>query len=313
MDAKRRAGTGPEAAVDFDWGLIRSFLAVIDAGSLSGAARRLSSTQPTLGRHVEALEAQLDTVLLERTGRGLVPTADALGIADAARRMQDGADGLARAVTARSGRSRAFVRIAASRQVALQLLPELVGRIRARAPHIDIGIVASDALGNLLRREADIAIRNVRPVQSSLIARKVGEFRLRAYASRDYLARHGTPTSVPELLGHPLVGTDRDPEFDRGLERAARACGIDPGDVRTVVRSDDYPTLFAVVRAGLGIGFSPDRLIARHDDLVALTVDPGLPMLPVWLTVHREIRTAPAIREVFDELASSLKAMLARS
>ena len=307
------ASSAPSAPLplDFDWGLIRSFLAVIDAGSLSGAARVLSSTQPTLGRHVEALEEQLGKVLFERTGRGLEPTADALAIAGFARRMQVGADELARAVTGRDDGSRAFVRIAAARQVALHLLPELVGRIQRRAPQVDVGIVASDEVSNLLRREADIAIRNVRPEQSSLIAKKVGEFRVRAFASRAYLDVHGTPDTVLELMEHPLVGADRAPEFHRGLEQAARRHGRDPAGIRVAVRSDDRATQFACVRAGLGIGFSLDGVIARHADLVALPMDPGLPTLPVWLTVHREIRTAPAIRQVFDELGASLKEALA--
>lgn len=297
--------------LDFDWGLIRSFLAVIDAGSLSGAARALSSTQPTLGRHVEALEGQLGRVLFERTGRGLEPTADALAIAGFARRMQVGADELARAVTGRDDGSRAFVRVAAARQVALHLLPDLVGRIRHHVPQVDIGIVASDELSNLLRREADIAIRNVRPEQSSLIAKKVGELRVRACASRDYLRANGTPSTVLELMAHPLIGTDQGQDFRRGLEQAARRHGLNPADIRVAVRSDDNATQFACVRAGLGIGFSLDGVIRRHADLVELPIDPGLPILPVWLTVHREIRTAPAIRQVFDELATSLKEALA--
>ncbi len=284
----------------------------MEAGSLSGAARALSGTQPTLGRHIETLEHQLGKVLFERTGRGLQPTADALAIADAARRMRDGADGLSRALAGRGTRSRPFVRIAASRQVALQLLPDLVRRLQGQAPDVDIGIVASDGISNLLRREADIAIRNVRPEQSSLIAKRVGEFRVRAYASHAYLQRHGTPGDVSELLTHRLVGGDRDAEFHRGLERAVRRHGLEPADARVAVRSDDYATQFAAVRAGLGIGFSLDRLIERHEELVTLDIDPGLPTLPAWLTVHREIRTAPAIRLVYDELARFLKETLTR-
>ena len=78
----------------FDWRLIRSFIAALDAGSLMGAARTLKTSQPTLGRHIAELESQLGVVLFERTGRGLVPTATALQLAESARAMQSGALGL---------------------------------------------------------------------------------------------------------------------------------------------------------------------------------------------------------------------------
>ena len=306
-------GTAPGAPVvpgDFDWDLVRSFLAVVDTGSLSAAARALASTQPTLGRRIEALEAQLGTTLFERTGRGLAPTPDALAIAEHARRMQAGADGLARAAAGSADDARAFVRVAASRQIALHLLPALVRDVLDATPELDVGIVASDDVSNLLRREADIAIRHVRPEQTSLVARKVGEMSVRAVASADYLERHGTPTSAAELLRHPLVGGDRDREFAVGIERAAAAVGMDPDDVRVAVRSDDRPVQLASVAAGLGIGFSLDRVVARHPDLVALDVATGLPTMPVWLAVHREIRTVPAIRRVYDALGEALGALL---
>jgi DNA-binding transcriptional LysR family regulator len=203
-----------------------------------------------------------------------------------------------------------LVRIAASRQVARQILPGMVVRIQESAPGIDIGIVASDEVSNLLRRDADIAIRNVRPQQSSLVIKKVGEMRVQAYASRGYLRRHGMPETMQDLLKHPLVGADRDPEFARAIEHSANTSGVDTATVRVAVRSDDYSTQFAAVRAGLGIGFSLSGLINRHDDLQVVEIGTSLPHVPFWLAVHREIRTAPAIRTVFDLLSELLKAEL---
>ena len=307
--AQAARGT-PVLPGEFDWDLVRSFLAVVDAGSLSAAARALSSTQPTLGRRIEALEAQLGATLFERTGRGLAPTPEALRIAGHARRMRDGADGLARAATGSTPDARAFVRVAAARQIAIHVLPELVAGLPDGVPEIDVGIVASDDVSNLLRREADVAIRHVRPEQTSLVARKVGEMRVRAFASAEYLERRGTPRSAAELLRRPLVGGDRDREFAVGIERAATALGVDPADVRVAVRSDDRPVQLAAVAAGLGIGFALEPVIERHPGLVALDVATGLPTLPVWLAVHREIRTVPAIRRVYDVLGAALESML---
>jgi len=307
MNIERKTDASKRTSVDFDWNLIRAFLAVIDKGSLTGAAKLLSSTQPTVGRHIEQLEIQLGKVLFERTGRGLKPTPAALVIAESARLMQSEADDLARAIQRAGNSSRAFVRVAASRQVALQILPMLIEKTQHKAPDIDIGIVASDEISNLLRRDADIAIRNIRPQQASLIAKKVSDTRVQAYASHNYLQRHGAPSTPAELLKHILVGGDRNTEFTQSIEAACKMSGTQPSDVRVAVRSDDYATQFASVKAGLGIGFSLSCLIKRHDDLQTIDFGGTLSNIPFWLAVHREIRTVPAIRTVFDSLSVLLK------
>src|SRR5512139_452695 len=174
------------AASTFDWALVRSFLAVLDAGSLMGAARMLGALQPTLSRHVAELEAQLGTPLFERTGRGVVPTAAALAIADAARRMDEGADALARALAARAQATTGTVRITTSHVAAVYLLPPVLAALREAEPGIQVELVASNQLTNLLRREADIAVRMVRPAQQSLLAKKVGDIGIGAYAHASY-------------------------------------------------------------------------------------------------------------------------------
>lgn len=302
----------PLAGSGFDWDLVRSFLAVIDTGSLLAASRRLATTQPTVGRHVEALEAQLGKVLFERTGRGLTPTADARLIASHARQMQTGADQLAQAVTGSDRATSGLVRVSASVTLAQHLLPAMVGSVQAEAPDIDIAIVASDDLTNLLRRDADIAIRMVRPEQTSLIARRLGEFRILPCASRHYLDRFGVPRKLADLVSHRMVGSDRDPAFHRQMAQFALQLGIEPSQLRVSVRSDSFPTQFAAMRAGLGLGFATEYMIRNDPEVVALPFEMGLPRLPVWLVVHREIRANPRIRTVFDALARLLKAELDR-
>lgn len=150
---------------NFDWALVRSFLAVLDAGSLMGAARKLQAQQPTLSRHVAELETQLGTPLFERTGRGVTPTAAALAITDAARQMESGAGSLARALAVKSEATTGTVRISTSQVAAAWLLPSVLAALQAEEPGIAIELVASNQISNLLRREADIAVRMVRPAQ----------------------------------------------------------------------------------------------------------------------------------------------------
>ena len=288
---------------DFDWRLVRSFLAVLDQGSLLAAARALNVSQPTLGRHITELESQLDSVLFERTGRGLVPTRTAAQLAEAARQMQDGAVQLSRTLAGTRTQAGGTVRITASVPVAVQLLPHLLLDLRLTLPDIQIEIVSSNQVSNLLRREADIAIRMVRPDQTSLVARKLGDAPVGAYAHRDYLARRGTPAQPTELLQHELIGSDTDPAIRQGFE----AMGYPVPREAFALRSDDLMVQWQAIRAGLGIGFVADYQARMDPDVVpVLTGQLQIPPLPVWLAVHREIRTSRHIRAVFDFLATAL-------
>ena len=167
---------------DFDWALVHSFLAVLDAGSLSGAAKQLGALQPTLSRQVAALEAQLGAPLFERTGRGVAPTALALAIADDARAMQAGADRLRQRLTRQRARTTGTVRITTSEIAACYLLPPVLAALQQAEPGIQVEVVASNQIANLLRREADIAVRMVRPAQASLVARKLADIAVTACA-----------------------------------------------------------------------------------------------------------------------------------
>ncbi len=287
----------------FDWSLVRSFLAVLDHGSLLGAARHLKMSQPTLGRHIAELESQLGVVLFERTGRGLVPTATALQLAEAARGMEAGALLLERTLSGVQTQSSGTVRITASVPVAVTLLPPLLATMRQNLPGIAVELVSSNQVSNLLRREADIAVRMVRPEQSSLIAKKIGEVALGAYAHRSYLARSGPLRKATDLLQHELIGSDTDPAILQGFQ----AMGYPVTGDAFALRSDDFIVQWHAVRAGLGIGFCADYMARSDPDVVRVL--PGLlkiPPLPMWLAVHREIRTSARIRAVFDFLAEAL-------
>jgi DNA-binding transcriptional LysR family regulator len=295
-----------EPAERFDWALVKSFLAVLDAGSLMGAARQLGAQQPTLSRHIAELEAQLKAPLFERTGRGVVPTAAALAIADAARRMQDGADLLGRTLVGRRSATTGTVRITTSEVAAVWLLPPLLATLQAEEPGIEIELVASNALTNLLRREADIAVRMVRPTQTSLIARKLADIGIVAAAHDSYLARAGTPRVPTDLWQHRLIGYDRDELMLRGFA----AMGYEVTRERFALRTDNQVAYGRLVAAGAGIGFVAAYNVAQWPG-----VRPLLPMLkiaplPCWLAVHREIRGSPVVRRVYDYLAEAIPAAL---
>jgi DNA-binding transcriptional LysR family regulator len=291
------------ARPSFDWRLVRSFLAALDHGSLLGAARTLHTSQPTLGRHIAELESQLGVVLFERTGRGLVPTATALKLADAARGMAEGADQLARTLTGAQAENTGTVRITASTPVAVHILPLILSQMRQALPDIQVELVSSNTVSNLLRREADIAVRMVRPEQGTLIARKIGDVAVGAFAHRAYLGRHSPLRQPMDLMGHDLIGSDRDTAILDGF----RASGYPVSKDLFAFRTDDLIVQWEAVRAGMGIGFVPSYMARSDVDVMQVLPDVlRIPPLPMWLAVHREIRTSRLIRTVYDFLASAL-------
>lgn len=294
-------------ATRFDWSLIRSFLAALDHGSLTAAARALRMHQPTVGRHIAELEAQLGLVLFERTGRGLLPTPHATALAQPARAMAAAADRLALEATGERTETHGTVRLTASQPVACRLLPPILASMRLLLPDIQVELVSTNDVTNLLEREADIAIRMVRPEQSSLVAKRLGEVGVGAYAHPDYLARHGTPRTPADLLRHDLIDFDRVEDIRRGFV----AMGGPPlPRERLVLRTDDLLAYEAAVRAAIGIGFL-SHYVARGDPtLVPVLPMLTIPSLPVWLVAHREIRSSPRIRAVWDHLAGTLPALL---
>jgi DNA-binding transcriptional LysR family regulator len=286
----------------FDWSLVRSFLAVLDHGSLLGAARQLNASQPTIGRHVTELENHLGIVLFDRTGRGLIPTESALRLAESARVMQTGADQLARSAMGAEQSNAGTVRISASQPIACFALPAVLAQMRLTLPQVQIELVASNSVSNLLKREADIAIRMVQPEQATLVARKIGKVAIRACAHQDYLRRRGVPRQPADLLSHDLIGSDRNDEILKGFT----AMGFAVTRENFAFRTDDLIVVWQAVRAGLGIGFVSEHLIRTDPAVVPvlskLTIEP----LPVWLAVHREIRTNKRIRAVYDFLSDTL-------
>ena len=290
----------------FDWSLVRSFLAVLEKGSLLAASRDLQLSQPTIGRHVAELESQLGLVLFDRNGRGLLPTEAAYHLAESARIMQSGADQLARNVMGADLGASGTVRITASQPVSCYVLPPLLAQMRLSLPDIQVELVASNEVSNLLRREADIAVRMVQPEQASIIARRVGKVTLRACAHQDYLRRRGVPRQTNDLLAHDLIGGDRNDDTLKGFA----AQGLVVGREQFAFRADDLIVVWQAVRAGLGVGFVSEYLIRSDPAVIPVLPKLKIEPLPVWLAVHKEIRTSKRIRAVYDFLADALPAAI---
>ena len=288
---------------EFDWNLIKSFVAVAETGSLSAAARRLAASQPTLGRHIGELEQALGVTLFRRGRRGYELTEAGSTLYERGRAVSEQANSFSLLALGSVEAIEGTVRIAASEVVAACVLPRMMARLGAEEPGIEVEIVASNLVENLLRRDADIAIRMVRPAQNELVARKVTDIALCLCAAKSYLDRHGRPGQPGELADHPMVGFDRSDDIIRGLT----AYGIPVSRSSFRFRTDNQIVLWEAVRAGNGIGIGQEPLVERDPDMEKLLAGVPLPNLPVWLAMHRDVRTSLRIRRVADFLHEELK------
>lgn len=288
---------------EFDWNLIKSFVAVAETGSLSAAARRLEASQPTLGRHIAELEQALGVTLFRRGRRGYELTEAGGALHERGRAVSEQANAFSLLALGSVEAIEGTVRIAASEVVAACVLPEMTARLGEEEPGIEVEIVASNQVENLLRRDADIAIRMVRPAQNELVARKVTDIALCLCAAKSYLDRRGRPQKPADLADHALVGFDRSDEIIRGFT----AFGIAVGRADFRFRTDNQIVLWQALRAGNGIGIGQEPLANRDPDLEKLLPEVPLPVLPVWLAMHRDVRTSMRIRRVADFLHEELK------
>lgn len=285
------------------WDLYRTFRAVLREGTLSGAARSLGLTQPTVGRHIDALEAATGRQLFLRSQRGLAPTDAALSLQPYAETLAATADALLRAASAEGEAIAGTVRISASEVAGVELLPPILAELRGRHPGLVIELALSDEVEDLLQRQADVAVRMVAPAQAALVARRVGTIPLGLHAHRDYLETHGTPQTVEELAHHSVIGFDRVTPAIRSF--LAQAGGL--SDVRFALRTDSNVAQLAAIRAGLGIGVCQVPIAARDPALVRVLPDAFTIGLETWVCMHENLRTTPRCRAVFDALVAGLQ------
>ena len=240
---------------------------------MSDAARRLGLTQPTVARHVDALERAIGADLFLRSQRGLIPTEMASDIKPYAETLASTAAALLRTASGHAGEVRGSVRVSAGEVVGVEHLPPILARLRRRHPGLVVELALSNAVDDLLRRDADIAVRMIEPTQEALVAQRLPPIALGLHAHRGYLERRGTPASLEDLAGHDLIGFDRDT---------------------------------SAIRTGFGIGMCHLLLARRDPDLVRVLADAVTVEFGVWIVMHEDLKTSARCRAVFDALVEGL-------
>jgi DNA-binding transcriptional LysR family regulator len=289
-------------AIAFDWNQIRAFLATIEEGSFSGAARALGQTQPTLSRQIAALEADLGITLFERNRRATRPTSAALELVEHVRSMGEAAQRISLTASGQSSAIEGLVTVTATNITASYYLPPIIKRIREEAPGIRLEIIASNELQDLQKREADIAIRHARPEQPDLIARRVSETTGHLYAHPDYLDRVGRPVSLDDVNRLDFIGFEQNARVIEYLNALGLQLTLDNFTISCGSSSVHH----ALAMQGLGVTLATRDWIEQYSTLEQ--VWRSLPPIPVetWLVTHRELNTSRRIRLVFDMIAEGL-------
>lgn len=290
-------------AVKFDWNKARAFLVTAEEGSLSAAARALGMAQPTLGRQVDGLEQELGVVLFERVGRGLTLTPSGLELLEHVRDMGDAAGRVSLTALGQSQALEGTISISASETYATVLLPPLVAKLRQQEPGIHVEIVVANHASDLLRREADIAIRNFRPTEPDLIAKKIGMVDAALYATPQYIEKIGAPTTPYALRNADFVNMDR----TGGMLKGLNSLGLGLTEANFPLLTESYLVMWELVKQGAAIGIL-DAHIGDAEPKVRRVLPDLEPLtFPIWLVAHREVTTSRRIRRVFDFLAEELK------
>ncbi len=281
---------------DLDWSALRDFLAVAKTGSLSRAAKDLKISQPTLSRRIAALEEQLNARLFVRTPRGLLLTDDGEAVLEGARRVEIEALAIERKADASQQTLTGTVRISLTEALGTVWLPPKLAAFHAKHPGLCVEVNVDNRAVDLVRREADIAVRMFRPSQADLIAKKVGDVVMGLYATTEYLARHGRPETLEDLKKHALVS------FDTGMLHNPAVQKLESNFLREKIvhRSGSFIGQLAATRAGIGIGVHDCFMADPCADMERLLPQYFHHRLEVWLVTHPDVRRSGRIRAVYD-------------
>lgn len=285
------------------WELYRSLLGALQEGSLSGAARSLGLTQPTVGRHISALEEALGQPLFTRSQAGLLPTEAALALRNHAEAMHNMAASMERVARGFATEARGSVRISASEVVGVEVLPPLLAALRQAHPRLEVELVLSNRLADVVQREVDIAIRMAPPQQDVLLATRVRDVALGLHAHQSYIDRYGLPSSPAALAEHTLIGFDTEAPFLRGwLKRLSL-----PGRENFAFRCDSDLGQLALIRSGAGIGMCQVAVAQADQQLVRVLHKTVKAKLPMWVVMHADLRNNLRCQLVYEALTKGLR------
>jgi DNA-binding transcriptional LysR family regulator len=295
------SGCGPHMS-SLDWNDLRFFLAVARTGSLTKTASDLAVSQSTVSRRIAELEESVATTLFQRHQTGYVLTDEGSELLGHAERVEEGVHALERRASGLDKKPSGTVRLATSESLATDLIIPALAAFRAQYPDICLEIVTSNVTAELGRREADIALRVVRPTSGHLKVKRLGHMTYAVYGSRDYVARHPIVEGEP-AGGRHFITWERSHAFMPAADWLARH---HPG-CKIALATSSLPSQIAAVRAGLGLAVIPDFLAAK-EDFVRVIPSEQMFSAEVWLVTHADLIASARVRAVGQFLTERVRA-----
>src|SRR5215469_10306136 len=291
-------------ATNWRWDDVRFLLAAAREGTLSAAAKELGVDHVTVGRRIAAMEQHFRTKLLSRTPDGLAPTSAGQTILEQCETMRGAALALERMVAGQDTRAAGSVRVTATDVISRHILMPVVVALRKSHPELQVDLLTGVRSLDITRREADLAVRvsTVRPADSQLVCRKLGEVGYTLYASRRYLAHRGRPIRGQGLANHDLIGFPGTPRFVRPFFLGESVTGA-----RYALRSNDQYLQLTAASEALGICELACFFGDNHSEVVRVWPDEAPNLRPIWLITHRDLRRAARIRLVSAAIAAAFE------
>ncbi len=287
----------------FDWDDLRFFLAVARAGRLTAAARQLEADHTTVSRRISALEASLKAKLFERSPQGYTLTEPGERLLKHAEAMETQALAVASELGGADLALSGTVRIGAPDGIGTYFLAPELGALAERHPGLTLQLVALPRTFSLSKREADIAVTLEQPTEGRLVSRKLTDYRLRLYASKDYLARHGPITELADLSDKTLVTYVADLLYSPVLDYFSAL-------EKHTARRFECASVVAqagAVRAGIGIGILHDYAVRQFPELEVVLPEVSY-LRTYWLVTHADVRNLRRVEEVYSFILSRVRA-----
>lgn len=281
---------------------IRYFLAVAESGSLSAASRTLGVTQPTVGRRIQDIENALGARLFERSLSGYQLSGTGLEILDSAKAIEKHAWNIDNRIGGESDLTRGRVRLTVAEGLGVQWLPSLLPQFHDQHPHTRLDIFVHNTFLDLLRRQADIAIRIGQPGSDLLIGKVLCQVNFGLYASNEYCERYGAPQSLDDLSNHQNILATGELAKTRQMAQLSELLG----DSRQHLFTDSMVAQLSYIKMHLGISPLPDYVVASEQGLTRVLEEQFSLSLPLWVLTHRELRDSQHIRHVKEFLAARL-------
>ncbi len=292
----------PGSLAPADWSDMAVFLAIFDAGSLVSAAETLGMSQPTVGRHLAALEERMGITLFARTGRRMVPTELAHRIEESARKMAREMHAIQRGVVDATTGLQGSVTISANEGTGSEWLVPVLAKLQLKHPEIYVDLKIESRAADLVQREADIALRMGRPTQLDLITRKLATVGFGFYASEAWVERHGTLASLQDLNDTPWIRGAFNPQGNDLLQEFFATHSI---TCKMVMSTNSPAAQIRAVQQGIGFGVLSHRWASRERGLVRLLPEVAAAEIDLWLVTHEDLRHSARLRAVADHIVEA--------